>query len=196
MDLRLPTLMMLFSLPSIAGTVFLDTDTETTVEHANFTIARASGPGVIALGEFPAGTARLLLTPANRPAIPIAFDVPDSEPVTVELRDGRVRSAGTTLSVDAIPAPRLGLRSADGEHFTVVLNGDTVHTLRNEIMVDDLTPGRHRVEVRSADRLTIWARGTVDLMAGETVVLGISSGRMVVADGLSTAWQAHSGDAQ
>lgn len=196
MDLRLPTLMMLFSLPSTAGTVLFDTDTEASVEHGNTTIARASGPGVIALGEFPTGTTQLILTPANRPPLRISVAVPESEPVTIELRNGRVQTAGTTLVVEAIPAPRLGLRSADGERFTVVLNGDTVHTLRNEIMIDDLTPGRHAVEVRSADRLTIWARGTVDLMAGETVVLGISSGRMVVADGLSTAWRAHSGDAQ
>ncbi len=196
MDLWLPTLMMLYSPAAEAGTVIFDTDTEATVEHGNATIARASGPGVIVLGDFAEGSTRMVLTPANRPSIRFSFDVPETQTVTVSLRDGRVSSTEAELVLEGLPEPLLGFRSADGEAFAVVLNGNDVHTLRTDLMIENLTPGRHAVEIRSADRLTIWARGTVDLMAGETVVLGISSGRMVVADGLSTAWRPDAGDAQ
>ena len=196
MDYRLLMMTALTPTAAAAGTVHFETDTAAEVRHRGTTIARASGPGALLLGDFPDGAAALEIRPEGKPIQRFELSVNGDEPTTLRLHRGQLSANNQRLQLDELPSPNLGFRSADGEDFTVIVNGTDAHALSGTLMLDSLPPGRHRVEVRSADRLIVWARGTVDLMAGETVILGIASGRMVVADGLSSAWTPVLGDAR
>lgn len=196
MDYRLLIMTALTPTAAAAGTVHFETDAAAEVRHRGTTIARASGPGALILGDFADGATRLEVQPVGRPAQRFELRVDGDEPTTLRLHRGQLSASNQRVQFEELPPPRLGFRSADGEPFTVVINGTDAHALTDTLMVDSLNPGRHRIEIRSANRLIVWARGTVDLMAGETVILGVASGRMVVADGLNSAWTPALGDAR
>ena len=185
---------LFLSTATAAGTVHFETDTAASVTHGGVTIARATGPGMLTLGDFPAGATHLKVQPENGSAIRVSLTLPEIEEVHVKLNKNRVTSSTGNARTDKLPAPTLGFRTEPGESFTVVIDGSRTHALTDSLVVDSLRPGRHTVEIRSADRLVVWVRGTVDLMAGDAIVLGISEGRMAVADGLHTAWTPSPGD--
>ena len=70
----------------------------------------------------------------------------------------------------------------------MVIDGKNRHHLSDTLRLDSLTVGSHAVEIRSADNLLIWVRGTLNLAAGDTIGLYVEEGRMVVADGRNPAW--------
>ena len=194
MDYRTLVPGLFLSTAAVAGTVHFETDTAATVTHGGVTIARATGPGMLTLGDFPAGATHLEVQPENRSAIRVSLTLPEQEEVRVKLSKNRVSSSTGNARAHELPAPTLGFRTEPGESFTVVIDGTQSHTLTDQLLLDSLRPGRHTVEIRSPDRLIVWVRGTVDLMAGDAIVLGIAEGRMAVADGLHTAWTPSPGD--
>jgi hypothetical protein len=196
MEYRPLTIALFFSTAAAAGTVHFETDASASVTHNGVTIARATGPGMLTLGDFPTGSTQLQVAQNNRDPVHFELTVPRNQDVTVRLQKNTLTASNGVLKVQDLPAPSLAFRTEPGETFTIVIDGTATHTLTEQLVVNSLTPGRHRVDVRSADKLIVWARGTVDLMAGEAVVLSVHEGRMVVADGLNTAWTPIAGDAR
>ena len=161
MEYRPLTIALFFSTAASAGTVHFETDSSASVTHNGVTIARATGPGILTLGDFPAGSTQLQVVQNNRDPIHFELTVPKSQDVTVRLQQHQLTASNATLNVQELPAPSLAFRTEPGETFTVVINGTATHSLTQQLVVDSLTPGRHRVDIRSADKLTVWARGTV-----------------------------------
>jgi hypothetical protein len=60
-------------------------------------------------------------------------------------------------------------------------------------VLSELGPGTHSVEIRTEDNLVIWARGVVELKPGDQIVLMLSEGRPVTANGRTGAWRATAG---
>lgn len=196
MEYRPLTIALFFSTAASAGTVLFETDSSASVTHNGVTIARATGPGILTLGDFSPGSTQLQVVQRNRDPVHFELTVPTDQNVTVRLKNHQLTASNATLNVQELSAPSLIFRAEPGETFTIVIDGNATHALTEQLVVDSLTSGRHRIDIRSADKLTIWARGTVDLMAGEAVVLSVREGRMVEADGLNTAWTAIAGDSR
>ena len=55
--------------------------------------------------------------------------------------------------------------------------------------LDDLGPGEHLVQFRSADYQTIWAKGALTLQVGDQVELFVEEGRMVTSTGRAGTWK-------
>jgi hypothetical protein len=83
------------------------------------------------------------------------------------------------------------LRPEPGQRFTVILDGVRLAVLgpSSPLRLEDLGPGEHRLELRTADNTTIWARGTLVLQPGDDLALGIAEGKPVQVFGRAEAWQ-------
>ena len=58
-----------------------------------------------------------------------------------------------------------------------------------ETIIDHWGPGVHALEVRSADNLTVWARGELELTAGQSVVISLEAGRPLDVQGNAGVWR-------
>lgn len=193
---RTLTIGLFLSTGAVAGTVHFETDAAATVVHRGVPIARAPGPGVLTLGEFPEGPAGLEIQRPRLAPLRATVQVPAKGELTVRLSNHNISTSSGSVHAVELPPPTLAFRTEPGETFAVIIDGMQTHSLAGELALDSLEPGRHTVEVRSTDLLTVWVRGTVDLLAGDAVVLGLSEGRMAVADGLHSAWIPAKGDSQ
>ena len=156
-------------------------------------VVRTYGAGSVSLPDVAAGPQKLVVY-RNGDAQTIEVEVPDQ---------GRVRLlvGAESLETDRPPAlgdaeaegppPVLELRGAKGQRFSVILDGRRHSVLGPDrpARLEGLDVGPHSIELRSADNLTIWARGTVDLQLGDEVALGIQEGRPVEVFGRADAWQ-------
>jgi hypothetical protein len=169
--------------PALAGTVTLETDTALAIERGGVTIARASGPGQLTLGEFPAGDTQLRITRDGMPPLDTRLNVKSSGATHLKFKDNTLsQTDGSLLQTDA-PLPTLVLRPAAEQQFVVLIDDTPGLTIKAEHIQSALQAGPHAIEVRSADRLTIWARGRLDLKPGATVVFDIEEGRAPIVTG-------------
>lgn len=168
---------------ALGGTVTLETDTALAVERGGVTIARASGPGQLTLGEFPAGDTQLRITRDGMPPLDTRLEVKSNGTTHLKFKGDTLSQAnGTLLQIDA-PLPTLVLRPAAEQQFVVLIDDTPGLTIKAEHIQSALQAGPHAIEVRSADRLTIWARGRLDLKPGDTVVFDIEEGRAPIVTG-------------
>ena len=89
------------------------------------------------------------------------------------------------------PSPVVQIKATKGQRFSVILNGQAVGiaTFDAPLILSDLAPGRHTAEFRTEDNLVIWARGILELKPTEEIVLTLSEGRPVMANGRTGAWR-------
>lgn len=187
--MTLPLLCLLSSLTAWAGSVSLNTDVALSVERAGVTIARAPGPGVLNLGEFPPGEAQLRLHRATLNPLDATFVVPGTGPLSLRL-DGDMLTTETEAVVTSdAPPPMVIVRPVEGQSFSLILNGQTRTAITEETVIDHWGPGVHTLEVRSGDNLTVWARGDLTLAAGQSVVIRLEAGRPLDAQGAEGVWR-------
>ncbi len=87
--------------------------------------------------------------------------------------------------------PVVLIKAQAGQRFTVVVDGQP-HTViggEADLSLTTLTLGPHTVEVRSENNLVIWSHGTLNLIAGDEVLLSLEEGRSVTVRGREDAWQ-------
>jgi hypothetical protein len=106
--------------------------------------------------------------------------------------------AATALGI-AKPGDTAGVlvKATTGQNFTVVVDGEP-HALvggETDLVLSEMSAGVHSVEIRSADRLTVWGHGALHLIDGETVVLTLEEGRSVQVRGREGVWR-HTTDAR
>ena len=178
---------------SHAGTVSLETDGAVEVQIGGATIARADGPGSLAIGELPAGpvTMRFLRTGQN--AMDSTIQVSEEGITTVTLRGNTLTVQGVVENMRPVAQPIVILRPAENQSFTVVINDERRMTFDEEIIIENLEPGTHQIEFRSKDQLVVWVRGTLNLDPGDAIALTIEEGRMLKAEGAQNAWQPKAG---
>ena len=96
-----------------------------------------------------------------------------------------------SLTAKDAPPPVVIFRPIGGQTFSIILGGKTRTTITEDTIIDHWGPGIHPLEVRSADNLTIWARGELELTAGQSLVINLEAGRPLDVQGAAGAW--HSG---
>ena len=155
-------------------------------------VVRTYGPGSVSLPDVAAGPQKLVVY-RNGDAQTIEVEVPDQGRVGSSWGGvpGDGSSSGLGDAEAEGPPPVLELRGAKGQRFSVILDGRRHSVLGPDrpARIEGLDVGPHSIELRSADNLTIWARGTVDLQLGDEVALGIQEGRPVEVFGRADAWQ-------
>ena len=186
------TILFLFSQfigPVLAGTVLIETDGAMEVQHGGVTIARATGPGTLNLGEMAAGPAVLTVIREGKSPVETTVNVPEEGHASLTLKGKTLSVDGTAHEIDELPPPVVVLRGAEGQRFSVIIDGKRRGVLNGELAIEDLKPGVHTLEFRTEDNLVIWARGRLDLQPADTVSLTISEGRTVEVGGRTSAWQ-------
>jgi hypothetical protein len=173
---------------SSAGEVVLDTDSSVAVIRDGATIARATGAGRLSLGEFPAGPHRLEFKQKTGNTVGATIDVPQSGGLILRLDAGALYTALGSHALTERPPPLVVLRPASDQQFTVVINRRKRVEVTQETQIPDLGAGRHAIEVRSLDNLTIWSKGHLHLEPGATIVLDLAAGRAVKAIGHEDFW--------
>ena len=178
---------------SLAGTVSLETDSAVEVQIGGATIARATGPGTLTIGELPEGSVTMRFIRAGRAAMDSTIEVSRNVATNMRLVGDTLTVQGTMQSMQPMAQPIVILRPAMNQSFTVVINEQRRLVFETETVIDDLGPGTHRIEFRSPDQTLVWVRGTLHLDAGDAVALNIEEGRMVTTDGAENAWHPQAG---
>jgi hypothetical protein len=178
---------------ALAGTVSIETDAAVEVQFGETTIGRATGAGTLELGELPAGPTSLRLVRAGHLPMDASLDVPISGITTMKLTGNTLTIEGQISTLQPLANPLVLLQPVAGQQFTIVIDHTDRRQFDSETVLDNLRPGTHQVEFRSSDQLVVWARGTLRLSPGDTVVLRVEEGRMVQADGAMDAWQPEPG---
>lgn len=169
---------------ALAGAVSVRAAGPCAVALDGVSLVEARGPGWFVVDGVPDGEIVLTVTRGK-----------DTVTVPLTLGAGGVRHLEVPASgplpppgaapPDAADKPSLVLRPTAGQRFGVVLDGQRLAVVgpRYAIAVEGLRPGEHPVELRSADWLTVWARGALVLEAASTVALGAAEGRPLVVEG-------------
>jgi hypothetical protein len=185
----LPLLCLLSPLTASAGTVSLKTDVALSVERGGVTIGRAPGPGVLPLGDFPPGEAQIRLHRQDLSPLDATFSVPSSGGLMLNLDGDTLTTDTVPVRTSDAPPPVIIFRPLGTQQFSVILNGKTRTLITEETVIDHWGPGIHKLEVRSADNLTVWARGELTLDAGQSVVINLDAGRALDVQGTAGAWK-------
>ncbi len=103
---------------------------------------------------------------------------------------------GDSLTTDTVdvttsdaPPPVIIFRPVGEQQFSVILNGTARTPITEDTVIEHWEPGTHKLEVRSADNLTIWARGELMLSAGQSIVINLDAGRPLDVQGTAGAWR-------
>ena len=172
-----------------AGPVSIHTDVALSIERAGVTIGRAPGPGELSLGDFPPGEAQLRLYRENLSPLDATFVVPASGPLVLRLEGDMLTTETESVTTKDAPPPIVIFRPVGGQTFSVILGGKTRTAITEETIIEHWSPGVHTLEVRSADNLTIWARGELELTAGQSLVISLEAGRPLDVQGSTGAWR-------
>ena len=174
---------------AFAGVVLIETDGPMEVQHGGVAIGRASGAGSLSLGEMTPGPTILTIAREGKAPLQTTVTVPKEGTATLVLKGDTLTVDGATHSLDELPPPVLVLRAAEGQRFSVIIDGKVHGTLEGEEAIENLDVGRHSIEFRTEDNLVIWARGHVELQPNDALALIVTEGHMVQTEGRSEAWQ-------
>jgi hypothetical protein len=89
------------------------------------------------------------------------------------------------------PTPVVQIKATKGQRFSVIVDGKPSGTVSFDapMILTHLAAGRHTAEFRTEDNLVIWARGVLELGPSEELVLTLTEGRPVMANGRTGAWR-------
>ena len=84
------------------------------------------------------------------------------------------------------------IKARKDQRFSVILDGRPVGlaTFEVPLLLTEVKPGQHTVEIRNEDNTVIWSRGVLDLKPTEELILSLSEGRPVLPTGRPGAWRA------
>ena len=187
--MTLTLLCLLSAVTAQAGSVSLDTDAALSVERAGVTIARAAGPGVLNLGDFlqEKRNSGFIATTSVRSTPPSSC--PRQVHWCSDCKGDTLTTGTEALTTQDAPPPVVIFRPLNGQHFSVIVDGRTRTPVTEETIIDHWRPGVHALEVRSADNLTVWARGELKLTAGQSVVISLEAGRPLDVQGSAGVWR-------
>jgi len=121
----------------------------------------------------------------------IQIEVPKAGTVRLLVGEDTL-TTDTPPPVDTTNTPTVHLSALTGERFSIIVDGSRVALLHDDqpLLLDSLGVGNHRLEIRSVDNLTVWARGTLQLQPGDDLRLTVSEGRLPEVFGRPEAWRA------
>lgn len=180
---------------ALAGDLVVDAAVPVELRSRGETLVNVLGPARVRLADLPPGAQSLELVRAGK-----------TQAITVTVPDG---DAGVVLTVtdkggvvDARPAPpppspSLELVAPADQRFATILDGERLLAWSgsHRVVLESIPVGRHALELRSVDLLTIWARGTLELEAADRLVATLNAGRSLEVVGRSGAFRPSSGEA-
>ena len=181
--------MLVFIPIALAGTVEVQTTTPAELHLNGVEILRTYGPSTALLSDIPPGE-HVFVVYRSGEGSPIEVVVPEEGTARIRIGETTLETDQHSAAVEG-PPPKVGLRSADGQKFIIIIDGHHLGTLSPEtpMTLDMLPVGSHLLEVRSPDMLIVWIRGSLVLQPGDDLRLDISEGRMAEVFGRSEAWQ-------
>lgn len=190
-----PSLVAMLALlaPAHAGTLVVQTTLATEVKLGGLPVVRTYGPGTVTVPKVDPGPHTLTVYRKGE-AETIEVTVPSEGRVRLLVSEDRLETGDRPVAEippDGGPAPAVELRPEPGQRFTVIVDGKRLAVLgpSTPLRLEDLAAGTHRLELRSVDNTTIWARGTLTLVPGDDLALGVTEGKPVQVFGRAEAWQ-------
>ncbi|MCB9759590.1 MAG: hypothetical protein H6739_07090 [Alphaproteobacteria bacterium] len=183
-------LLALLVAPALATEVVIETAIPVRVALDDRVVARLLVPSTLSL---PAVTPGPHVMIVDRAGVPERHDIDVPEDgrlrVIVSRGDLVVLAAPLPAAPDGVTTGSVELRISNGPAASVRLDGEP-HALSADgpLRLADLPAGNHVLEVRSADRTSVWARGELEVRAGDELVLILSEGRAPECFGRPDAW--------
>lgn len=175
-----------------AGTVNIETEVPIEVTMKGMPVAKSYSAGTVSLESVEPGQHELQVWREGK-AASVVVEVPETGSVRLLVGADSLSVVGEDGSAPATgPAPKLTVQVDEaGQRFFLVIDGKPVGLVLagTPLELGSLASGRHAVEVRSDDRLTVWARGTLELRPGDAIVMKLHHGRMPEVFGRTGAWR-------
>lgn len=182
-------LLSLLVLSALAGDLVVVAEVPAELRESGALLVQTWTPGSLRLTGLRPGPHLLEVVAAGK-ARTLTVQVPEQGEARLEL-------GATKLSVVERPPappvrPALELRADSDDPFALVLGGERtcVFTRGATVVLEGLAEGEHALEIRSADLLTIWSRGTLVLGPDTRVVATAARGRALDVFGPEGAWAA------
>jgi hypothetical protein len=178
--------------PARAGDLLLKTTEPVRVELNGVPVARALAAGEITLTDVEPGTLRFEVVRGDGRRQPVDVEMPVAGTVTLSVDAVSASTDSPAPADEAAGPPQVTIRAAAGQRFLVMLDGEPAGTATDEAPLVLAAPsvGAHALQIRSVDRLTIWARGELELVEGDVIELLVEEGRLVRPSGREGAWNA------
>jgi len=176
-----------------AGELVVQTTLAAEVLVDGLRVAQTYSAGTVTVTEIAPGERQVLVFRGGEPAA-LALDMPEEG--TVHLRIGETlletdHPLGNGQIDPNAAAPTVELRATTGQSFRVIVNDQDIGTLSPDrpLSLAELGAGSHSLQLRSTDRTIIWTRGTLDLQAGDKLVIHAREGRSLEVFGRPEAWK-------
>ncbi len=181
-------LSLLTILTTTAGTIEVQATLPVEVHIDGAEVLQTSGPATVSLPGVAAGERHLVVHRGGH-AESLTLTVPQDGVVVMRIGDDSI-TTDDQVQLERGPAPAVSLISADGNTFSIILDGQRVGTLStaSPLALEGLT-AHHTLEIRSADLQVIWTKGALELQPGDDLVLRVSQGRMPEVFGRADAWK-------
>ncbi len=123
----------------------------------------------------------------------VTVSIPDQGAALITVGEG-----GAVVAKDPAPpvvVPSLELRAAGDQRFATVIDGERILTWSgvHPVVLEGLAPGARELQLRSADLLTIWARGTLSVEPIDRLIGTLNAGRALSVLGRSGAFAPYTG---
>lgn len=176
-----------------AGELVVQTTLAAEVVVDGLRVAQTYSAGTVTVTEIEPGERQVVVFRGGEPTA-LGLDMPEEG--TVHLRIGETlletdHPVSKSQSDPNAAAPTVELRTTAGQSFRVIVNDQDVGALSPDrpLSLAELGAGSHSLQLRSPDRTVIWTRGTLDLQAGDRLVIHAREGRMVEVFGRPEAWK-------
>ena len=172
-----------------AGTVRVETTVATEVQLEGLPVVKTYGPGSVSLPDVEAGVHAFEV-----------FRYGSSRSITVQVpAEGTVRLliGEESVTTDTPPqtqqgsSPVVRLEASSGQRFSIVVDGKRVALLHpgQPVLLESLGLGHHDLQIRSIDNLTVWSRGSLELMPDDDLRITVTEGRLPEVFGRPEAWR-------
>ena len=184
------TWLLLFALlPSraAAGDLVLESRVAMELYAGTALLARTWGPARLQIQELEPGLKTLKVVRGERSDL-VDVQVPDGGAISLAVDDAQISSAP---AAPAAVGPTLELRAALGQRFGVILDGKRVAVIGHTapVRVLDVEAGTHHLELRTADLTVVWARGDLDLVPDDLLVVTGQEGYAPLVSGREGAFR-------
>ena len=176
-----------------AGELVVQTTLAAEVLVDGLRVAQTYSAGTVTVKEIAPGERQVMVFRGGEPAS-LTLDMPEEGTVRLRIGESLLETDHPVAKVpgDAdAAAPTVELRATAGQSFRVIVDDEDMGALSSDrpLSLGDLGAGSHSLQLRSADRTVIWTRGTLDLQAGDQIVLHAREGRMLEVFGRPDAWK-------
>ena len=174
---------------ALAGTVVIDAKVPVDLKQGGRSVLQTWGPVVASLPDIDAGPQVYEIVRGDK-SVTTTVDVPPTGSVTLTIEAAR---AVSMPSGDPPPdAPKVDLHAEPGFRFALVLDGQRAFAFGSDqaVRLERLAVGEHRLELRTADLVTIYNRGTLEVRPGDQLTLLVAQGRALDVLGRDGAWTA------